>query len=402
MRHRRSDIGTKMSAQKSPEKRHRDFEFNLRELAGSMGDFGTLFPLAIGYIAVNGLNPAGLFIVLGLTNIALGLIYRLPMPLQPKKVIAVAAIAQGWSPSLVYASGFGLGLLWLVLVLTGLLRKLVEITPTFIVRGIQLALGVTLAWQALQWMRPAPLLGLVAIVIVLLLRENRYAPAAIVLMVLGVAIIAWQGKLPGTWELTLTLPPLTLPRLSDVWQAMLLAGFAQIPLSITNAVIAPAALIRDYFPEKAVSERKLMLNMGVMNVAGSFLAGMPVCHGAGGLAGQYYFGARTGGTPILEGLIEVAIGLFLSKSIANIMAAFPMPLIAGMMLLVGIELAKPMLKLSGWKLGLALATAALSVVTNMAIGFAAGLAVAHLLRALKHRCLLPCLCTRKEEGEPNA
>jgi len=28
---------------------------------------------------------------------ALGLIYRLPMPLQPKKVIAVAAIAQGWS-----------------------------------------------------------------------------------------------------------------------------------------------------------------------------------------------------------------------------------------------------------------------------------------------------------------
>jgi len=381
-----------VSAQKSWEKRHRDFEFNLRELAGSMGDFGTLFPLAIGYIAVNGLNPAGLFIMLGLTNIALGLIYRLPMPLQPKKVIAVTAIAQGWSPSLVYASGFGLGLLWLVLVLTGLLRRLVEITPTFIVRGIQLALGVTLAFQALQWMRPAPLLGLVAIAIVLLLRENRHAPAAIVLMALGVAIVAWQGKLPGTWELTLSLPPLTLPRLDDVWQAMLLAGFAQIPLSITNAVIAPAALIRDYFPEKAVSERKLMLNMGVMNVIASFLGGMPMCHGAGGLAGQYYFGARTGGTPILEGLIEIAIGLFLSKSIANIMAAFPMPLIAGMMFLVGIELARPVIKLRGWKLGVAVATAAVSVVTNMAIGFVAGLAMAYLVRTLKRRCVLPCLC----------
>jgi hypothetical protein len=81
-----------VSAQESPEKRHCDFEFNLREPAGSMGDFGTLFPLAIGYIAVNGLNPAGLFIMLGLTNIAQGLIYHLPMPLQPKKVIAVAAI----------------------------------------------------------------------------------------------------------------------------------------------------------------------------------------------------------------------------------------------------------------------------------------------------------------------
>jgi predicted benzoate:H+ symporter BenE len=391
-----------MSAQQNPEKQRADFEFNLRELAGSMGDFGTLFPLAIGYIAVNGLNPAGLFIMLGLTNIALGLIYRLPMPLQPKKVIAVAAIAQGWSPSLIYASGFGLGLLWLGLVFTGLLRKLMDITPTFIVRGIQLALGVTLAWQAFQWMRPAPLLGLLAIAIVLVLRENRYAPAAIVLMILGLAIMAWQGNLPHSWDLSLTLPPLTLPRLSDVWQAMLLAGFAQIPLSITNAVMAPATLIRDYFPGKEVGERKLMLNMGVMNVAASFFAGMPVCHGAGGLAGQYYFGARTGGTPIMEGLIEVAIGLFLSQSIADVMAAFPMPLIAGMMLLVGIELAKPVVNLRGWKLGLALATATVSVATNMAIGFAAGLAVAHLLKAIKRRYPLPCFCVQKEDKESNA
>ncbi len=390
-----------MTAGQRPENGHRDFEFSLRELAGSMGDFGTLFPLAIGYIAVNGLNPAGLFIMLGLTNIALGLIYRLPMPLQPKKVIAAAAIGQGWSPSLVYASGLGLGAVWLVLVFTGLLRRLIDVTPTFLVRGIQLALGLILGWQAIQWMRPAPLLGLVAITIVLILRENRYAPAAIVLMILGLAIMAWQGNLPRSWDLSLTLPPLTLPRLGDVWQAMLLAGFAQIPLSITNAVMAPAALIRDYFPEKAVGGRKLMLNMGVMNVAASLFAGMPMCHGAGGLAGQYYFGARTGGTPILEGLIEVAIGLFLSQSIADVMAAFPMPLIAGMMFLVGVQLARPVIELRGWKLGLAVGTAALSVATNMAIGFAAGLAVTHLLRACKRRGLLSSLRLDVEEDEPN-
>jgi hypothetical protein len=53
---------------------------------------------------------------------------------------------------------------------------------------------------------------------------------------------------------------------------MLLAGFAQIPLSITNAVIATAALIRDYFPDKPVSERRLMLNMGFMNIIPAFLA----------------------------------------------------------------------------------------------------------------------------------
>jgi len=367
-----------------------------------MGDFGTLFPLAVGYIVVNGLDPAGLFVALGLTNIALGLIYRLPMPLQPKKVIAASAIAQGWSPSLIYASGFGLGLLWLALVLTGLLRKLLDVTPAFIVRGIQLALAATLAWKALQWMRPTPLLALTAIAIVLVLRENRYAPAAIVLMVLGLGIVAWRGDLPGSWELALSLPPITLPRLGDVWQAMLLAGFAQIPLSITNAVIAPAALIRDYFPEeKVVSERKLMLNMGVMNVTASFLGGMPMCHGAGGLAGQYYFGARTGGAPILEGLIELAIGLFLSRSIANVLASFPMPLMAGMMLLVSIQLAKPMIELRGWKLGLALFTAVLSVITNMAVGFAAGLAVTHLVRALRQRSSLLSAPNEKEDDEPD-
>ena len=175
--------------------RYKDFEFNLRELAGSMGDFGTLFPLVIGFIAINGLDPSGLFVMMGLTNIAMGLIYRLPMPLQPKKVVAVAAIAQKWPPSLVYASGLGLGITWFILVFTGLLRKIIVATPLFVVRGIQLALGVTLAWQGLKMMQPAPLLGLVAVVIVLALRENRYAPAAIVLIALGVGIVAWQGGL---------------------------------------------------------------------------------------------------------------------------------------------------------------------------------------------------------------
>ena len=82
-----------------------DFEFNLRELAGSMGDFGTLFPLAIGYFVVNGLNPAGLLIMMGLANIVTGIIYHLPMPIEPKKVLAVVAISQKWSPSLCSSRG---------------------------------------------------------------------------------------------------------------------------------------------------------------------------------------------------------------------------------------------------------------------------------------------------------
>ena len=375
-------------------KRYKDFEFNLRELAGSMGDFGTLFPLAIGYIVVCGLDPAGLFIWMGLVNIATGLVYRLPMPVEPKKVVAVAAISQRWRAPLVYASGLGLGITWFVLALTGLMRHIVRWTPMFVVRGIQLALGIMLAWGGLKMIRPSPLLGLMAIAIVLLLRENRYAPATIVLMLLGVGIITWQGKLGQSLELAITLTPLTVPHLDDVWRAMLLAGFAQIPLSITNAIIATAALIRDYFPDKPVREERLMLNMGFMNAIPAFFGGMPLCHGAGGLAGQYYFGARTGGTNIIEGLIEISLGLFLGKFIGNLLAAFPMPLVGAMMFLVGIELGKVVWGLKGWGLRLALFTAALSVVTNMAVGFGAGLGVAYLVRELRHRGVLPCACPR--------
>ena len=371
------------------DKQYKDFEFNLRELGGSMGDFGTLFPLAVSYIAINGLDPAGLFIMLGLTNIALGLVYRLPMPLQPKKIIAVTAITQRWSPSLIYASGFGLGLTWLLLSLTGLLKKLVQITPDHIVRGIQLALGVILAVQALKWMQPAPLLGILAILIVILLRTSRYAPASIVLMLLGFAIIAVQGNMPRPLDFAFTLPDIYIPRLSEIWQAMLLAGFAQIPLSITNAIIAPAALIREYFPDKPVTEQKLMLNMGVYNIASALFSGMPMCHGAGGLAGQYYFGARTGGAAIMEGLIEVLIGLFLSRSIADILIHFPMPLIAGMMLLVGIQLSKPILKLRRSQLALALITAVVSYLTNIGVGFIFGLAASYLFDFIQSRLVNP-------------
>ena len=128
-----------------------------------------------------------------------------------------------------------------------------------------------------------------------------------------------------------------------------------------------------------------MLNMGLMNAIGSIFSGMPICHGAGGLAGQYYFGARTGGASILEGLIELAIGLFLSQSIADILKHFPMALVAGMMLMVAIQLARPIRKLNGIEMGLAIGSALVSVMTNIGIGFIAGLAATYALRLIKNR-----------------
>ncbi|MFC2008337.1 putative sulfate/molybdate transporter [Chloroflexota bacterium] len=358
----------------------RDFEFNLRELAGSMGDFGTLFPLAIGYFAVNGLNPAGLLVMMGLANIITGVVYRLPMPIEPMKVLAVTAITQRWPPSLVYATGFGTGLFWLILSFTGLVTKIAAITPRSVVRGIQVTLGIMLAIEGFKMVSTSWILGVVSILVVVLLRNNRYAPAAIVLMVLGVAVIGFQGRLDGVVNLGFALPPITIFKPIEIWQGLVLAGFAQIALTATNAIIATSALITQYFPNRTVSEKKLALNHGVMNIVSPFFGGMPMCHGAGGLAGQYYFGARTGGTNILEGIIEISLGLLLAGSIGTIFALFPESIIGAMLLLAGIQLTGFSRDFKLRELPIMGLVAVLGLLTNMAIGFIVALGVFHAIR----------------------
>jgi MFS superfamily sulfate permease-like transporter len=357
------------------------FEFNLRELAGSMGDFGTLFPLAIGYIVVCGLNPVGLFVMMGLANIILGLVYQLPMPLQPMKVIAVAAIAQQWSPSMVYASGFAMGVIWLLFAATGIMDRIAGFVPNSVIRGVQVTLGVLLAIKAFKMLSAWWLLGITSIIIALLLRRNRYAPSAIVLMVLGVAIMLIKGQIQQVGSPGLNLPTVTGFRIEDIWQTLLLAGLAQIPLTATNAVISVSALIKTYWPDKPVKERWLSLNMGIMNMIAPFFGGISVCHGAGGLAGQYYFGARTGGAKIMEGVIEVSIGLFLATSIAKVLTIFPTAIIGAMMFLVGVELTKFAKDIGfGKDLVPMAATLLVSLATNMAYGFAVGLITYYLIR----------------------
>ncbi len=361
----------------------RSFEFNLRELGGAMGDFGTLFPLAIGYIYVCGLNPAGFLVMMGLANIATGLIYRLPMPIEPMKVLAVVAIAQHWSPSMIYASGFAMGLIWILFALTGAVSWLARVTPQSVTRGIQAALGILLAAEAVKLLSTGWVLGLISLLIVLALRKNRYAPAAVVLMILAIAIMATGGKLGHLAAPGFSLPPVTTFTLREVWDSLLHAGFAQIPLTITNATIATAALIATYWPGASVTVKKLSWNQGVMNLITPFLGGMPMCHGAGGLAGQYYFGARTGGANIIEGVIEISLGLFLSASIAGLFAEFPGAIMGAMMFLVGLELVKFAKDVTFGKDLLPLVlTVMVSLSTNMAYGFLAGIAAHALLRRI--------------------
>ena len=357
----------------------KSFEFNLKELAGSMGDFGTLFPLAIGYIVVCGLNPAGFLVMMGITNIVTGLIYRLPMPIEPMKIIAIVAIAQHWTPSMVYASGFAMGVIWIILAMSGIIDWIAKITPNSVIRGIQVALGVLLAVEAYKMISTWWTIGIVSIIIVLLLRQNRYTPAAIVLMIIGIGIMLLKGQLENISSPVFSLPTLTSFSLKEVWQTLLLAGFAQVPLTATNATIATSSLIKTYWPERDVSARKLAWNQGIMNAILPFFGGMPTCHGAGGLAGQYYFGARTGGANIIEGFIEIVMGLFLAASIASLFAIFPRAIIGAMMFMIGIELSKFVKNIRpGKDMIPMIITLVVALIANMFFGFLAGL-ITHYL-----------------------
>jgi hypothetical protein len=364
----------------------KSFEFNLRELAGSMGDFGTLFPLAIGYIAVCGLNPAGFLVMMGVANIVTGLLYRLPIPIEPMKVLAVVAIAQHWEPSMVYASGFGMGIVWTVFALIGVMKWIAKVTPDSVIRGIQVALGIILAIEAIKMISTWWIIGVLSIITGLVLGRNRYAPAAIVLMALGLVIMIVKGQFNLVESPRLTLPIITGFSPREVWQSFLQAGLAQIPLTATNAVIATSALIKSYWPEKPVSESRLSLNMGIMNLILPFFGGMPLCHGAGGLAGQYYFGARTGGANIIEGLIEIAMGLFLAGSIAGLFSVFPVAIIGAMMFLVGVELVKFARGIHWDRDIIPMGTTLIvSLLTNMAYGFLSGFVVYYLIKSIPGR-----------------
>jgi len=356
------------------------FEINLRELAGSLGDFGTLLPLAVGYITVCGLDPAGLLVMMGVANIATGLIFRLPMPIEPMKVLAVVAIAQAWTPEKVYASALVMGVVWSIMGATRAMDFAARWTPRSVIRGIQLSLGVLLGMQGFRMIGTWWLLGIGAALVVLLLRNNRYAPASIVLVAGGVVLLAVRGELPAAGAFTLSLPPLMATDPRELWPALRDGGLAQIPLTATNAVIATSALIAEYWPNRRVTHRQLAVNMGVMNVILPFFGGLPLCHGAGGLAGQYYFGARTGGANLIEGTIEICLGLFLAGSIAVIFAAFPLAIVGAMMLLVGIEMVKFArdLRFNRQLIPVA-ATLASSLLLNMAVGFAVGITTHYVI-----------------------
>ncbi len=66
---------------------------------------------------------------------------------------------------------------------------------------------------------------------------------------------------------------------------------------------------------------------------------MPVCHGAGGLAAHYQFGARTNGSNLIIGGLFVLLALTLGSGAVNALHLLPMGVLGVLLFFAGSQLA---------------------------------------------------------------
>lgn len=354
--------------------------FDRHELAGAFGDIGTDLPLIVGLVAGCHLDAASVCIVFGAQQVATGLLYGLPMPVQPLKAMAAIMLAKHYSAGTLAGGGLVIGLGMLLLSVTGLLDRIATIIPRPVIRGVQLGLGLNLAQLALRDYvsadgQPGYLLAAAAFVLLLLLRRQRRVPAPLVVVALGAAY-ALLFKIPGgalAHAAGLRLPTPVIPTRHELLDGALLLALPQLPLSLGNSVIATSRTVSDLFPGRAVSVRRIGLTYGLMNLLGPPLGGLPVCHGCGGLAGFHGFGARTGGAPVIYGALLLALGLFLAPGFAVVIQVFPLPVLGVILLFESLALMTLVQDISDDRPSLWLALLVAAAVVGLPSGYLVGM-----------------------------
>lgn len=318
------------------------FRFDLRELNGALGDIGTLLPLTIGAIALAGLSASHVLLGFGIFYIATGLIYRLPVPVQPMKAIAAVALVAEVSSASIALSGMLIGAALLLLGGTGIINRIARLVPQSVLTGLQLGLGLGLAWISLGLITAQPLIGVLSFgLAVAALRLGTHA--ALVTLVFGAAV----GHLFGHE----TLPDLSgastagwlvpVPDLQEVRIAVADLALPQLALTLTNAVFLTALVAQDNFGARAarVTPRRLCLTTGTANLLLSPFGALPMCHGAGGVAAHHRFGARSGGAPVMLGAALLLVSLLPEDLRRIAMLAIPSATLGTLLLIAAVELA---------------------------------------------------------------
>ncbi|KAL8636843.1 MAG: hypothetical protein Q9226_009199, partial [Calogaya cf. arnoldii] len=292
----------------------------LQEISGSFGDLGTLLPILIAYTDKNhaGIDLSSTLVFTGLFNILTGLIFGIPLPVQPMKAIAAVALSRNLSKEEVASAGLFVAAVIGLLSVTGLLRWFNHRIPTPVIKGIQIGVGLSLFSYAGTVLRKsedysggfADIHDEVVFIAFLGLLASftfRKAPMALILLLAGI-FIALPKLIRDPSGLGIWHPYAFVPIFRSFWYEGISAGFGQIPLTILNSIIAVSALSADLLPDvPAPTPTAMGFIVTAMNLIGCWFGSMPVCHGSGGLAAQSRFGARSGASIIFLGVIKLVL-----------------------------------------------------------------------------------------------
>jgi Molybdate transporter of MFS superfamily len=346
-------------------------KFTLPELTGSMADLGTIIPFIIIAVSLTGMKLGPILLMFGLYYVFTGIIYKLPVAVEPLKVVGALIVSAGLTQGEIVGAGLFVGVIFLLIGVTGLIDYIAKIFPLSMVRGVQLGLALLLLFKGGQFIYQDLWIGIIALGIfaVSLLwnarRDDLNFPGALIIFILGIAYGLYAYGVP---PFTVSLPlDLYIPGVDEVLSGIYKAGIAQVPLTLTNAVLATSLLASDLFKEK-ISNKKLSTTIGMTNLIAPVLGGLPMCHGAGGMAAHYRFGARTGGAAIMAGTIFVALSFFATSEILKVI---PVGIMGTLLFFAGAELFK-----NAVKTDVLAVTACMGIVTLLVdptIGLAAGI-----------------------------
>lgn len=367
----------------------RTLRINRHEISGSLGDMGTFIPLLVGMVSLNGLNIASALFFAGVFNIVTGITFGIPMAVQPMKAIATVAINEGLTVNEILSAGIATGLIIFLFGITGIIELFNRIIPLSVVRGLQLGIGLQLLIKGFSMVLGTGHLfgydsismGIVSGMVVLLLFFSTRIPGALVVFSLGLLSLFLESpELISGLRLDLYIPHLVNLSWNDFISGSLKAAIPQVPLTTLNSVIAVCALSWDLFPKKGAGTRGVSISVGLMNLIGCWFGAMPMCHGAGGLAGQYRFGARTGGSVVFLGVVKILLGLFLGGAALSVLASYPKSVLGVLLVFSGMELAIVTrdIRTKTDYFVMIITTSAIISASSTAIGFVIGLVLSYL------------------------
>ena len=338
------------------------------EVTGAIGDSATVLPIVVAVAVLTELSLPVMLVWFGVFQVLWGLYYGVPMSVEPMKALAALVIAGALTTGELVAAGLLLAGVLLAVGATGSLARVQRLVGQPVVRGVQFGVALVLLETGVGLGLGDPRLALVAGAAgVGAMATGHWRASGLVVFLVGAVVAVAEVGVPSP-----ALPSLSaafvLPS-AEFTAGALKASLAQLAMTVGNAALATAVLLGDFF-DADVSADELSTSMGAMNAVAVPFGALPMCHGSGGVAGKYAFGARTAAANLVLGVGYVAVAVLG----AGLVAAYPMAVLGVVLVVVAAQLAKTSLSRADDYV-LVAGVGVLGVLTNLGVAFLVGAAV---------------------------